>query len=72
VLLQVQRKAEQGSPRVTGSTSHSNVSNNPASESLQRLRPPPCLRKRESIIASGLRARAVNSANPLRMVFGDM
>jgi hypothetical protein len=30
------------------------------------------LRKRESIIASGLRARAVNSANPLRMVFGDM
>ena len=36
------------------------------------LAAPPGLRKRESIAASGLLFRAANSANPLRMVFGDM
>jgi hypothetical protein len=69
---EVQRKGQQGSPRVTGSTSHSNISSNPLSESLHRLRPPPNLRKRTSIAAWGLLSRAANSANPLRMVFGDM
>jgi hypothetical protein len=72
VLLQVQRKGEQGSPRVIGSINHSKVSCKPASESLQRLRPPPGLRKRVSIAAAGLLSRAANSANPLRMVFGDI
>src|ERR1039458_9835049 len=72
VLLHVQRNGEPGSPRVSGSTSHSNVAVNSGSASLQRLRPPPSLRRRESMAAWGSFSRAVNSANPLRMVFGDM
>ena len=68
VLLQVQRNGDIGSPRLTGSTSCSSAGDNPGSESVRRLRPPPFLRKRESTLALGFFLRTANSANPLRIV----
>jgi hypothetical protein len=67
VLLHVHRNGEQGSSRVSGSTSHSKVSVNQGSASLRRFRRPPSLRKRESMTTWGLLSRIVSSANPLRI-----
>ena len=62
---------ESGLPRVTGSTNRSKRSSKSGLVSARRLRPPPTLRMREPNAASVSTSRPDNSANPLRMVFGE-
>lgn len=72
VLLSVHRRGDCGSPRAVGSTKLSKACSNFGSASVCFLRPAPDRRSPLSTGASGFSSRTISSANPLRMVFGDI